>query len=466
MHAVYWVIGLFMQKKYWEFSQEHLKNIAIVDEKGSEISFAMLEEEVNEFINKLPDYKALIFSRVSNSKASIVTYLACLKAEHPLLLLDNNLSDDLFNNLVTCYHPNLICCEGEIEQRHNDKLKLNPKLALLLSTSGSTGSPKLVRLSADNVQSNAESIAQYLRLTCNDCAITTLPMNYSYGLSVINSHFHKGAAIVLSDHGIISRELWSKINDFKVTSIAGVPFLYQMLKKLKYKRFNTQGIRYITQAGGKLDVDSINYFMEECTKQGQEFVVMYGQTEATARMSYVPFDRLASKAGSIGIAIPNGKLSIVDANGELVKKALVEGEIHYEGPNVMLGYAESLSNLALGDESQGMLKTGDVGYFDEDHFFYITGRLKRFIKMYGLRLSLDSIETWLEAKQYNVVATGVDDQLVVCLTDETDEAVLKKLLADEYKININNIEVKILLEIPRTENGKIDYKLLLKSIGK
>ena len=165
---------------------------------------------------------------------------------------------------------------------------------------------------------------------------------------------------------------------------------------------------------------------------------MYGQTEATARMSYVPFDRLASKAGSIGIAIPNGKLSIVDANGELVKKALVEGEIHYEGPNVMLGYAESLSNLALGDESQGMLKTGDVGYFDEDHFFYITGRLKRFIKMYGLRLSLDSIEAWLETKQYNVVATGVDDQLVVCLTDETDEAVLKKLLADEYKININN----------------------------
>ena len=193
---------------------------------------------------------------------------------------------------------------------------------------------------------------------------------------------------------------------------------------------------------------------------------MYGQTEATARMSYVPFDSLASKAGSIGIAIPNGKLSIVDAEGELVEKAFVEGEIHYEGPNVMLGYAESLGDLALGDESRGMLKTGDIGYFDEDHFFYITGRLKRFIKMYGLRLSLDSIEAWFETKQYSVVATGVDDQLVVCLTDEVDEVVLKKMLADEYKININNIEVKILLEIPRTANGKIDYKLLLQSIGK
>ncbi|ALO35127.1 hypothetical protein CMT41_10650 [Colwellia sp. MT41] len=455
-----------MQTRYWNFSAEHSKNIAIVDDQGSEISFAMLAEEVNEFINKLPDYKALIFSKVSNSKASIVTYLACLKAEHPLLLLDSNLSEDLFDNLVACYRPNLICSEGEIEQCHNDKLKLNPKLALLLSTSGSTGSPKLVRLSADNVQANAESIAQYLRLTCDDRAITTLPMNYSYGLSVINSHFHKGAAIVLSEHGIISRELWAKINDFKVTSMAGVPFLYQMLRKLKYKRFNTQGIRYITQAGGKLDVETINYFMDECTNQGQEFVVMYGQTEATARMSYVPFDRLASKAGSIGIAIPNGKLTIVDTNGELVKDALVEGEIHYEGPNVMLGYAESLSDLALDDECQGMLKTGDLGYFDDDHFFYITGRLKRFIKMYGLRLSLDSIETWLEAKQYNVVATGVDDLLVVCLIDEADEAVLKELLADEYKININNIEVEMLLEIPRTANGKIDYKLLLKSIGK
>jgi long-chain acyl-CoA synthetase len=455
-----------MQKRYWEFSQEHLKNTAIVDEQGSEISFAMLAEEVNEFINKLPDYKALIFSRVSNSKASIVTYLACLKAEHPLLLLENNLSVDLFNNLVTCYHPNLICSEGEIEQRHNDKLQLNPKLALLLSTSGSTGSPKLVRLSADNLQSNAESIAQYLRLTCDDRAITTLPMNYSYGLSVINSHFQKGAAIVLSDDGIISRELWAKITDFKVTSIAGVPFLYQMLKKLKYKRFNTQGIRYITQAGGKLDVDSINYFKDECSKQGQEFVVMYGQTEATARMSYVPFDCLDSKSGSIGIAIPNGTLSIADMNGKSVKETLVEGEIHYEGPNVMLGYAESLSDLALGDISKGKLHTGDVGYFDADGFFYITGRLKRFIKMYGLRLSLDSIEAWLGAKEYDVVVTGVDDQLVICLVDEADEAVLKKLLSDEYKININNIVVEILLEIPRTANGKIDHKLLLKSIGK
>ena len=455
-----------MQKRYWEFSPEHLKNIAIVDEEGSEISFAMLAEEVNEFINKLPDYKTLIFSKVSNSKASIVTYLACLKAEHPLLLLDSNLSEDLLDNLVACYRPNLICSEGKIEKRHNDKLKLNPKLALLLSTSGSTGSPKLVRLSADNVQSNAESIAQYLRLNCDDRAITPLPMNYSYGLSVINSHFHKGAAIVLSDDGIISRELWAKINDFKVTSMAGVPFLYQMLRNLKYKRFNTQGIRYITQAGGKLDFDSINYFKDECAKQGQEFVVMYGQTEATARMSYVPFECLDSKSGSIGIAIPNGKLSIVDANGELVKEALVEGEIHYEGPNVMLGYAESLSDLALDDECQGMLKTGDLGYFDEDDFFYITGRLKRFIKMYGLRLSLDSIEAWLGAKKYDVVVTGVDDQLVICLVDEADEAVLKKLLSDEYKININNIDVKILLEIPRTANGKIDYKLLLKSIGK
>jgi long-chain acyl-CoA synthetase len=463
---VYWFIGLlFMQKKYWEFSPENLEKIAIIDERGSEINFAKLEQEINEFINKLPDYKALVFSKVSNSKASIITYLACLKAGHPLLLLDSNLSDDLFDALVTCYNPNLICCEGEVKKCHSVRLKLNTNLSLLLSTSGSTGSPKLVRLSADNLQSNAESIAQYLRITCNDRAITTLPMNYSYGLSVINSHFYKGAAVVLSEDGIISRELWQKITTFNVTSMAGVPFLYQMLKKLKYKRFNTQGVRYITQAGGKLDIDTINYFKDECSKKEQEFIVMYGQTEATARMSYVPFERLSTKAGSIGIAIPNGKLSIVNTNGELIKEPLVEGEIHYEGPNVMLGYAESLSDLALGDKSLGKLHTGDLGYFDDDGFFFITGRLKRFIKMYGLRLSLDSIEAWLVSKKYNAVATGLDDQLVICLVDEVDQVELKKLLVDEYKININNIEIKMLVAIPRTANDKVDYKLLLNREG-
>jgi long-chain acyl-CoA synthetase len=454
-----------MQKKYWNFSSENLEKTAIVDEKGNRVTFSMLAQEVSELINKLPNYKALVFSKVSNTKASIITYLACLKAEHPLLLLDSNLSDDLFDALVACYHPNLTCCEGEIKHFHSDKLKLNSNLSLLLSTSGSTGSPKLVRLSADNLQSNAESIAQYLRITCNDRAITTLPMNYSYGLSVINSHFHKGGGIVLSDDGIVGRDLWKKIADFNVTSMAGVPFLYQMLKKLKYKRFNTQGIRYITQAGGKLDIDSINYFKDECSKQGQEFVVMYGQTEATARMSYVPFESLNDKSGSIGIAIPNGKLSIVDINGKLVKEAFVEGEIHYEGPNVMLGYAESLGDLALGDISKGKLDTGDVGYFDEDGFFYITGRFKRFIKMYGLRISLDSIETWLLSQKYHAVVTGVDDHLLVCLVDSIDMDALKILLAGEYKININNIEIRMLMEIPRTANDKIDYKLLSNKVG-
>ncbi len=450
-----------MQQTYWKFSSENLDKTALVDEQGNELSFRMLNKEVDVFISNLPHYKALVFAKVSNTKASIVTYLACLKANHPLLLLDASLSDDLLDRLVSCYRPNIICCDGIIKQLHHDILTLNSNLSLLLSTSGSTGSPKLVRLSANNLNANAESIAQYLRITCNDRAITTLPMSYSYGLSVINSHFLKGAAVVLSDDGIISREFWNKINDAKVSTMAGVPFLYQMLRKLKYKRFNTQGIRYITQAGGKLDIDSINYFQGECAAQGQEFVVMYGQTEATARMSYVPFDKLSSKAGSIGIAIPKGCLSIIDSSGGEVKESFVEGEIQYSGPNVMLGYAESLSDLALGDESKGKLDTGDLGYFDEDSFFYITGRLKRFIKMHGLRISLDVIEEWLLCKDYETVVTGVDDQLIVCLVGNVDEIKLKKLLVDEYKININNINVKILIEFPRTANGKINYKQLL-----
>ncbi|VAX20950.1 Long-chain-fatty-acid--CoA ligase, partial [hydrothermal vent metagenome] len=337
---------------------------------------------------------------------------------------------------------------------------INPDLAVLLSTSGTTGSSKLVRLSYNNLQVNAESIAEYLGITEDECPITSLPMSYSYGLSVLNSHLLKGATIVLTNGSFILRNFWSTFNKYQCTSFAGVPYSYQLLKKINFEKIDLPTLKTLTQAGGNLSENYQKYFMEISEKKGIKFFVMYGQTEATARISYVPHENLKNKLGSIGIPIPNGELKLY-SDGNLITESDREGELVYFGENVMLGYAVDRSSLKNGDELDGVLYTGDLGKMDNDGYFYITGRAKRFIKVFGLRLNLDEVERMIENYLHLPTACiGNDDKLQILIQTEREDVSIevRKLIKKMYKLHDSVIKVNIVQRIPVTSSGKRDYK--------
>lgn len=446
---------------FWnDLSQD--KGIALQLDSGIEVSYPELQRKIDDFAKLFPDTRQLVFLQVTNNIESVVSYLACLRSAHPVVLLDSQLDDELFDNLVETYKPNFLIRETEILRISDFEHSFHDDLAVLLSTSGSTGSPKLVRLTRRNINANACSIAKYLNLDNKQVAITTLPFHYSYGLSILNSHLMARAQVVLTNSSVMTREFWKCVEDYQVTSLAGVPYVFQMLRKMRYERFNTSSIQYLTQAGGKLDDETLRYFQRVSSAQEQKFIVMYGQTEATARISYVPPEMLSKKMGSIGIPIPEGDLFLELPDGQLTKQPGIEGQLVYDGPNVMFGYAEHIRDLAVGDVCGGRLKTGDIGYCDEDGYFYITGREKRFIKVFGYRISLDAVDSYLQSKNYDSATTGSDDKLEVFITKVKDESLVnvKEELAQKFKLNMNVISVTRIDEIPRTSSGKIDFPTL------
>lgn len=443
-------------------------SLAIIDENDEHISFEVLNRRVDAAAAALIERGArqlgVLF--LTNTLSSLVAYLACLRAGHVPLLLPDNLAQDLADSLISRYQPDWVmgasvCGEPlpgsglQISCRTPERATaLAPDLALLLSTSGSTGSPKLVRLSYKALQANASSIALYLGIRASDRALTVLPLYYSYGLSVINSHLACGAALVLRDVSVMSPDFVGVIRRHEVSSIAGVPYVYQMMYRTGFHNQDLPSLRTLTQAGGRLDDRLTQTFGKIALERSWKFFVMYGQTEATARISYVPPERLLDKVGSIGVAIPGGQLLLDPDNGEIV----------YRGPNVMMGYALERDDLLLADELDGTLRTGDLGRQDEDGFFYVTGRLKRFVKLAGNRIGLDEVEELLQKELHIPLSVaGRDERLVVWI--ETGEPALqeaaKQLIASRYGIHHSLCRIRIVEHLPLLSTGKKDYTALM-----
>jgi long-chain acyl-CoA synthetase len=333
-------------------------------------------------------------------------------------------------------------------------------LALLLSTSGSTGEPRLVKLSLSNLHANAASIAECLALTPEERPITTLPIHYSYGLSVINSHLLVGATVLLTDKSVASAPFWPFFKAHEASSLSGVPTTYAILRKLRFERMSLPSLRTMTQAGGAMPPEDQRWFSEQALLKGQKLVVMY---EATARMTCLPSERLIEKLGSIGLAIPGGQLLVVDEQGTPVSEAGQVGELLYKGPNVMMGYATEAADLALPDQQGGTLRTGDLGWQDEEGFAFITGRLKRFIKVFGQRIGLDEVESSLQQSGFDVAVTGRDDLLVVAVRNvATDNAALCSLVAHRYRLHPSAIRVALVDTFPLSSSGKLQYAELLR----
>jgi long-chain acyl-CoA synthetase len=203
-------------------------------------------------------------------------------------------------------------------------------------------------------------------------------------------------------------------------------------------------------------------FAEICEDKGIEFYVMYGQTEATSRMSYLPWKYARKKVGSIGIAIPGGKFWLEDKNRNVIIKNNSIGELVYQGDNVTMGYAENCFDLQNGDENDGILHTGDLAKRDADGFYYITGRIKRFLKMYGNRISLDEIEELIRTAGYDCVCAGTDDNLKIYLTTEPDDKDrIVNYIAKRTGINRAGFSFEYIDKIPRNESGKVQYSALV-----
>jgi long-chain acyl-CoA synthetase len=347
-----------------------------------------------------------------------------------------------------------------IKLESDNSFSLHKKLALLLPTSGSTGSPKLVRLSFNNIISNAESIAEYLSIDKNERPITSMPMYYSFGLSIINSHLIKGATILLTNNSLIEKEFWAFLKSYGATSLSGIPYSFEILKKLRFFKMDLPYLKTLTQAGGKLNDNLNRQFALFCQGNDKRFFVMYGQTEASPRMSYLLPEYSISKLGSIGVAIPGGKFSLVDSNCNLITKNETIGELVYKGHNVSMGYAICGEDLAKGDENNGVLVTGDLAKRDIDGFYYIVGRKKRFVKLYGNRVNLDETERLIKNIIPDVACAGIDDKMVIYITDEKLIDEVKSFISKKLKINSRAFEIIIIEKIPKNSSGKTIYSKL------
>ena len=411
--------------------------------------------------------------------------MALLVADAVPLMLGANISSARLQYLITSYKPKYVWLPesrkedintSEYLERfagyclldlHGPEIKIHDFLALLLATSGSTGSPKFVRLSHENLLSNAQSIVEYLGLDLDELPITTLPPSYTYGLSIIHSHVLVGATIAVTKKTFFDREFWNFLRDVKATSFGGVPYHYEMLKKLRFTRMDLPSLRSLTQAGGRMEPELTKEYATHCKNRGIRFFTMYGQSEATARMSYLPPEKSINKAGSIGIAIPGGKLWLEDEKGRVIEEADMVGELVYQGSNVFMGYAYSYEDLARGDERGGILRTGDVAKRDKDGDYYIEGRLKRFIKLFGYRINLLDVEKFLFDAGYTVACTGQDDCLEIYLPDsnESQATWIKKLIVDHLQVALPGVVVYGIQALPRNESGKTQYAELKPQLG-
>jgi long-chain acyl-CoA synthetase len=456
---------------------------AALDDSGQVLSYGDLEQ-ISMRLASLVPARTVALVLVRNTLGCVAAIVALIKQGVVPILLDASAAQSTIALHRERYQPDVLVLPSDLQAQYPDTPFLltmldyavlasaretslcppHPDLALLLGTSGSTGSPKLVRQSRGNVLSNALAIASYLNIGPGDRPVTTLPLHYTYGFSVLSSHLQVGATLLVTDRSVMEKPFWMFIKEAGATSLAGVPYTYQMLKRLGFLRTNPSALRTLTQAGGKLSDALVREFSEFAARSGIDFYVMYGQTEATARMSYVPAARALEKAGSIGVAIPGGELFLVDQAGGEITAADVQGELGYRGPNVTMGYAEQRADLSKGDERQGSLRTGDLALRDADGYYYITGRLSRMAKLFGKRVSLDDLEQMCLGLVAEVACTGAEDRVTVWITDVQHQAALPGLLAERTAIHPSAYQVRVIGSLPRTPAGKTDYQWLLNEV--
>jgi len=442
---------------------------------GDWLSRAALRERIGEVAAAFGDAdKGLVFVLVRNDLATVTAILAARALGHAVALLDAKAAPDALQALVEAYDPEFLVFEGEPPitldtvataqgvrvGRRAGVRESSPHgdLALLLSTSGTTGSAKFVRLSADNILTNARQIATALNVRPGEVGIGHLALHYSYGWSVLASHLLVGAPVALMDDSIMSPTFWPTVETVGGAHFPGVPFHYTALARFGLGVVPAS-VTTFTQAGGALDLRFQRKIRSEAQARGAGFYVMYGQTEAGPRITTLPDADFEARAGSVGLALDGGTLTILDDEGHPAPAGQA-GHVIYTGANVMLGYATQRADLALGDEQGGRLETGDLGYLDADGFLFLTGRSKRISKIFGLRISLDEIEARLVEAGPCAALDAQEKILVFHEPEAADMRARLSALAEALGLPSAAFKAHLVESLPRKASGKLDYNAL------
>ncbi len=453
---------------FLELDRKERQRIAAIDDSGRSITYGDICDFSKEFAKYLPQ-RSLIFLLAENRIGSLLGYTAALSNRIVPLVISANTEEGLHNHLYELYKPEYLWlpkskAEGRevifsawdycLVKTGNQPAPMYEELSLLLPTSGSTGSPKLVRHCYRNIEANADNVRRLFKLDGSEKAMAILPMHYTMGLSVIASHLLAGATLLLSGRSLLDKGFWATLKE--ATSFTGVPYSYEILTKMRFARMDLPNLKVITQGGGKLTEKMWNTLAEYARDNDKQFIATYGQSECTARMAYLPSEMAIDKVCSIGVAEPGGQLSIVDDNGNETFEGEAQGEMVYRGENVTLGYATCREDLLKGDENYGIMHTGDLARRDADGCYFIIGRLKRFLKIYGLRIGLDEVERMIkEEYKTDCYCKGNDEKLIVLVTDPKLQDMLADYIEEKTHLFHKKVEVQVVKEILRNEAGKV-----------
>ena len=436
----------------------HGDAVAVRDDAGTAFSYADVLALRAQFDATL-GRRSLVFLRTANSAASVAAWLALLASDQATLAIEHDLGPDRLTALIDLYRPDAIIDPDGTIAPGPGGTALHPELSVLLSTSGSTGSPKLARFTAAALLANAAAIADYLGLTAAERPFLALPTSYSYGMSVINSHALVGACVEVTAHGVMQAEFWDGLKNRAATSLSGVPFHYDAIRRLGLDRLATPTLTTLSQAGGKLPAPVAAKYAEWAAANGRRFITMYGQTEAGPRLTWLPPELLASHAGAIGVPIPGVTIDLIAADGGVITEPGVSGEMRCTSPAIMMGYAQGAADLARGDELGGVLMTGDLASREEAGILSITGRASRMIKLFGTRVNLDDIDAQLARMDVPGVSFGQDDQLRILIEAGEPETVRAALIA-AFSFPPRGLMVKAVASLPRASSGKLLYGAL------
>lgn len=392
--------------------------IALITPEGS-ISYQDLMDTVSLFEKRFHSLGLGFGNRIgilaSNSLFWVASYLAILKIHATGVPITTTLSPDQISANISWMNLSLLCIEERLYKRFGNVI---PKInlfredatfietdkpldktskqgddagdALLMFTSGTTSTPRLVRITHQNLQANTRSIIQSLDLDHSQRIMSILPFSYCYGMSLLNTHIRAGGSVVISEGMIFPEIVLDRMEETECTGFAGVPSTYQvLLRKTSFPKRALLKLQKIQQAGGKLPNILINELVN--CRPNSEIYIMYGQTEATARLSCLPHQRLKEKMGSIGKGLPGVPLKVLNEQGLEVQPGEI-GEIIARGENISPGYLNE-PEATQEKFKNGSLYTGDLATIDQDGFIYIVDRKDDFIKSYGYRVSSQDVES-------------------------------------------------------------------------
>lgn len=452
-------------------------SLALIDNDGNRLTYGELTS-LMKTVGRQVEPRSLVFNLCKNTVGSMIGYLGFVENNAVPVTLNAKIDGELLNNLLDIYTPAYIWipveeasrfrykriyeCLGYVLLKTGNQLyPLNEKLQLCMTSSGSTGSPKLVRYKKGNLEANAKNVAIAFGWTKEERPICDLGMQYTMGLNVINTHLYVGATVILTTYNIMSADYWDFIKKERCTNFTGVPFSYDLMHRLHFERMELPDLKTLSQGGGKLTDERFRQLAEYAQKTGRRFIASFGTTETSARMTCLPAELALTKIGSIGRAIPEGELFLIDENGEVLTDSVAEGEMCYKGPNVTMGYAVCKEDLLKDDDFKGEYHTGDLARRDKDGCYYVTGRLSRFLKLLSYRVSLDHCERLIQQEfDIECACSGTDQRMNIYVTDESRKSEIVEFIAEKTSLYKTLFKVVGVAKIPRNESGKIQYKVL------